>query len=724
MMIVKKKLLIFLSILSVFLIVFLSFMMAARIKAKEDKEEVSLKYGEFFIDSTLFTHKDDLSIYNQGAVDLTDFNKKLENSNFELYSNSKSGAIRVKNLTTGYIWCSDVFDFDPEETTNAVRKIITSSFRIALRDADNQTQAVYTTDSGVKLTESVSGNTLKVDASSSKVSVKFTYEITLTDTGIDVKLKNDSIKEDGDYKITKITLFPYFGSAYEDKIPGYVFIPAGSGALIRYSKASPITTSFIASFYGTDANINRNLEEDVLSIPVFGCCHGVNQNAMFAHIKSGSAFASLVYAPGNIDQNYNLIYSEFNMRDTYTINIPGSGDVFMIPEDFHHEDIEISYTFLSNNDANYVGMAKAYQKELETNKIIVKKQDATSNIKMQIEAFGRDYENGLIFKKYKNMTTTKDILAINKELNNNGIENIVYVLRAFNKRGYSAQSASNYKFDSRLGSMKSLKDLDAYIYYNPVESYNSKKSYPKNVLVNAFNEKHFVSVGKEKYKFYSNVASVVKYTTKALNYYDSIALDGIGYRLYGDKNNKLARYEALNELISILGDKKTAMFSPNEYFFKNTSSYFNMSLYSARYRFVTDSVPFLEIALKGYIDYYSPYLNFSSNIDLDTLKCIEYGVNPAFLVTKEASYLLSNTLSSNYYATYYETLKDIIMEKYNYINSALSKVTNATIENREIVEEGVSVVTYSNGVKIVVNYTKNDYNYMGTNITALGYKVI
>ena len=194
--------------------------------------------------------------------------------------------------------------------------------------------------------------------------------------------------------------------------------------------------------------------------------------------------------------------------------------------------------------------------------------------------------------------------------------------------------------------------------------------------------------------------------------------------MYGDKNNKLARYEVLNKYSELLGDNKLPLFTPNSYLLKNTSIYFNMQLYSSRYRFVTDSVPFLEIVLKGYIDYYSPYLNFSSNIDLDVLKCIEYGVNPAFLITEKQSYLLSDTLASNYYATYYESLKSIIISKYNYINGALKNVTGATITNRSILDEGISLVTYSNGVSIIVNYTKDAYNYGGTVVDALGYKVI
>lgn len=713
------------------LIMFLSIFVVVTIKAIGDEtphDKLLSQESEFFTDSALFTHKDDETVYVQGDVNLEGFEQKLENPKLVLYSNKKTGAIRILNRDTNYYWCSDSLNIDEENTTAVVRKKLTSSFRVLYRDADSKVKEVYTGDSKVRLTEVVTGNTLLVKIYLDTAKIGFNYEIKLNDQSINVKIKNESIVEDGDNRLTSVTLFPYFGSAFEDSIPGYIFLPSGSGALVRFSKTSPITSSIISNFYGVDANITKNSETDNLTLPVYGVCHGVKQNAMFVNIKQGSTFANLTYSPANTDLGYNMVYPSFNYRETYLLQIPGSDQILMIPEDYYTGDVEIEYSFLSGDDATYVGMAKTYQQELVSDGVLTRDNTKKDNITLQIEAFGRDYEKGLIFKKYKNMTTTKDILSFNARLSEAGIDDIFYVLRAFNKGGYSNQSASSYKFDGALGSLKDLQDLDVYIYYNPVESYNNKKSYPSNTLVNLYNEKNYISIEKEKYKFYSNVKTIEKYTTKALAYYEEktvsgMALDGIGYRLYGDKNGKLTRSDSLDILLNTLGEKKALMFTPNSYFYKNTSKYLNMPLYSARYRFVTDSVPFLEIVLKGYIDYYSPYLNFSSNIDLDVLKCIEYGVSPAYLITEKESFNLSNTLSSNYYATYYATVEEIIKDNYQYINNALKEVIGEEIINREIVEEGISVISYSNGKKIIVNYTNDSYTYQGTLVNARDYMV-
>ena len=151
-----------------------------------------------------------------------------------------------------------------------------------------------------------------------------------------------------------------------------------------------------------------------------------------------------------------------------------------------------------------------------------------------------------------------------------------------------------------------------------------------------------------------------------------------------------------------------------------------MNLYHERMRFITDSVPFVQIVLHGYMDMYSTYLNFSSNQELDSLKCVEYGVYPAYLITEEASHNLSNTLSSDLFATEYDRVKDKMFSQYKFIKGALDNVVGAQIVSRTVLDLGVVEVTYSNGVSIIVNYTNDAYLHKasGKTINTMGYEVI
>ena len=156
----KKRLFL---IVSLFLVVICFGLVTLGLKATDnnENEEYVVKSSEFFIDSALFTHKDDLQVYNQGEVNLDSFTLKLENSNLALYSNKTTGAIRILNKETGYYWCSDVYSID-DELTPVIKKKLTSSFRLLYRDKDGKVKEVYTGDNEVSLSEDVSGNKLTI----------------------------------------------------------------------------------------------------------------------------------------------------------------------------------------------------------------------------------------------------------------------------------------------------------------------------------------------------------------------------------------------------------------------------------------------------------------------------------------------------------------------------------------------------------------------------------
>jgi hypothetical protein len=146
-------------------------------------------------------------------------------------------------------------------------------------------------------------------------------------------------------------------------------------------------------------------------------------------------------------------------------------------------------------------------------------------------------------------------------------------------------------------------------------------------------------------------------------------------------------------------------------------------VYGTQYLIETDTVPFLQIVLQGQMEMYAPYSNFSFYSTGDVLRMIDYNVYPSFVLTEEPAYLLTDTLSRNYYSTEYELYKDLIQDIYENVNDALSNVINADWVSREVVEPGVVVNTYSNGVEIVINYSDLPVEYEGDILLPLSYEV-
>jgi hypothetical protein len=124
------------------------------------------------------------------------------------------------------------------------------------------------------------------------------------------------------------------------------------------------------------------------------------------------------------------------------------------------------------------------------------------------------------------------------------------------------------------------------------------------------------------------------------------------------------------------------------------------------------------------MELYGPYSNFSFYTDADILRMVDYNIYPNFVLTEEPAYLLSDTNSSNYYSTEYELYVDLIDSIYDTVDDALSGVIGVNWINRVVVENGVILNSYENGVEILINYTDDEITYNGVVVKPLSYEVI
>lgn len=153
------------------------------------------------------------------------------------------------------------------------------------------------------------------------------------------------------------------------------------------------------------------------------------------------------------------------------------------------------------------------------------------------------------------------------------------------------------------------------------------------------------------------------------------------------------------------------------------SAYYDMPLTNSQFQFETDSVPFLPIVFKGSLDYFTPYVNEGLFSQTDVLKMVEYGAYPAYVLTGKQNFDISDTASNQLFSTYIEEWQGNIVDTYGKIDKALRQVAGSTIEDREVLREGVVRVTYANGVEIYVNYLGTDYTDGGIKVPAQDYLV-
>lgn len=733
-----KKIIIFIAV--VLLTVTATLLTIDAINLGVEDEFVPIETDKFFmLDSPLFTHEYESETFTKPTSDeieaikasmseaQVDANYKAgpENDQFALFyrhgsGKNQGGAIRLINKETGYVWSSDIFGLDTSTINRDFFQRIISPFKVIIRDfAGSSINLTSTAFNNVAVT--LDGNTLhyvashkmtkEIETQSMEMNIAFEFDVTLTDTGINIHMPVDKISE-SNCKIFEISFFPYLGAVLEDEVNGYIAIPNGNGGLIKYGKTSPLTSAYMTHFYGTDYNYPNNYTKQLFSMPMFGMVHGVDKDACLVEIDSGDSFAAFNYSPtGLSDTNgYHLSYLTFELRHHYEIETSPDKFITMIPDDHYQTNIDFSYNFLSDDKANYVGIAKTYQEHLVKKGRLVQ-QELAHNTSVHVEAFGREYEKGLILNKYHNMTIVSDLLNINEFLRAGGASDVLYTLKGFYKGGYSASDPTKIKVDKALGNLDNLEDFNYYLYYNPVLSMSERLTPPSYVLVNVTRKNTYKMIEElAKYHYYSSVPTIIEGTQKAIERYgDKVSFDGVTNYLYGDYNNEMEREDTLAAYTQLFGDKTYPMYAPNAYLYKNSSAYLAMDLYHESLKIVTDSVPLTQIVLRGYMDLYSTYLNFSTNPELDMLKCIEYGVYPSYLITKQPSHLLSKTLSNDLYATEFSRISESMLDQYDKIKTQLDQVIGYQIVDREVIRLGVVKVTYSNGVNtkdIVVNYTQ------------------
>ena len=122
----------------------------------------------------------------------------------------------------------------------------------------------------------------------------------------------------------------------------------------------------------------------------------------------------------------------------------------------------------------------------------------------------------------------------------------------------------------------------------------------------------------------------------------------------------------------------------NSYAIKFASHILNISLDSSRYTYASEAIPLYGLVLHGYVNLAGTPTNMAGDIKYETLKMIENGANPYFiLIYQNESELKDNNKLNKYYSVSYNIWKEDLVEIYNSLNEALSDVMYATIDDHE-----------------------------------------
>lgn len=683
-----------------------------------------------------------------------------ENENYALYMREQGLSIVVLDKATGAYMESAVSHDDGKNNElwmGAMQSALV--LNLIYSSVDTQQADLINDDVSQEVTYTDNGFSAKVYWNKYKLGM--TLEVALNEDGITARVPDGSIVENSDsYYIGSIALYPYLGYSYLDTREGYMLLPDGNGALIYLDdKEGRFNSGYTGVIYGTDTGFvdsevvrlwkdKYEMVNDANNIlaPVFGMAHTDEGIAYLAVVEEGDQRATIEASPNGVSIDYNRIFARFTERRLYnqpTSNNGTSGSFKMVETDRSHSDLQVRYLFLSGAEANYCGMANAYREYLLENGTLTALED---EYRTRVDFLGAEREAWIVGTSSVVMTTVDDIREIYSDLEEQGVTELFGVYKGWQKGGLYNLPITKYKADADIGGTKELtklleetgeKGIRLYLYNDALRINPDEQNATFNVVKKINKRKLEEETYKDVYEkfLWLTPARTDEVLKRFVNSYTKsgvsrLALGGISDTLYSYNysGSFYTRYQCAGSYCDTVAkvDESTELVleQPFAYLWNHTESFLDMPLYTSNYIFEDESVPFLSIVLKGIMPVYSEYVNFEANKQEFFLKLVETGTRPSFYVTKENSSRLIYTNSSDIYSSEYSVYRDTILSYTKELAAVYEKTRGARIVGHEILGNGITEVTYDNGVTIYLNYSAETQSADGHTLEGMTYEVV
>ena len=563
--------------------------------------------------------------------------------------------------------------------------------------------------------------------------------------------------DESKYKLTDLSLLPFFGAA-DTSEQGYLIVPDGSGALIRFNNGKTRYEPYMKKLYGRDRSILLAELNDVDStqayLPIFGAKE--TNDAFLAVIESGGALATIHADTSGRYNQYNSVYSSFclmpNSQQSATDLGMGEG-MRNYQEQIMQSDIQIRYLLFPDKNVDYTSMALRYQQYLLDNDRMTA-QPSGDAFPLFLNLLGAAKYNttflGIPVRSEKSLTTYAQAQEILEKLTDGGVKSIFFQYSGWCNGGLTNTVSTSVDLLSNLGGEEAFSALTKYIseqnisFFPDVDfTYVSEERLTKRFGASANAARDLSNAIAKDYRYELDlfrmdknsgrfIVSPVQYSTyveKFLKSYASLSVDGISVSNFGTdlnadyhKDKQIDRQQAQNMVVSALDNIQQSGYNycvngANEYALKNAVCVFNLPLDSGNAYILDESIPFYQIALHSILPYSGPALNQDADFKYGVLKAIETGASPYFEWTYSDSTDLKN-IDLDVYSTDYSQWIDDAIDAYQEIDQAIGDCRDSKIVHHEKLQEGFYLTQYENGKTVYVNYNESDVQINGCTVKA------
>jgi hypothetical protein len=564
--------------------------------------------------------------------------------------------------------------------------------------------------------------------------IPLTYE--LDGSSILMYVNTEDIHQSEGFTLDRININRTWGATLSID-DGYLFIPDGSGAIIRNDEPVRSMSRMTLPFFGPDFGkfFSRSVDIPIDStLPVFGTKR--NDIGMFAIAEHSPALGGInVEVSGNPVYNefgqrtsifsghipYNMVYPYLMFHDYDAYSMRGVTTTRMFAQAPYETQFMVRYNILYDDWAHYPAWARYYQMYLERTGAISRATDKDNPVPLDICLIGSISKTintfGIPWSREYPVTKFSQAEHIMGLIRQAGIENANVVYTGAMNGGVDFRSPNRVSFQSELGGLSGFNEL-----YTSVNSQG----------FNLYNEVDFAQVYSRGNGLAIGVArsdtsrNLRKYTAVRTQYwpstqttafwgwsalvnpliYNSVASNFISdYRRVDSSNLYLAtlgsmlssnfnEYMEVNrsetilltrDLLDTMRDEgfNIKLDSGNSYVLEYADSLINVSTASSNRRLISYSVPFVGMVLKGYIPFTGEAINRSGNMHKSLLEAVESGAGLNYSLIYENQLVLVETYYLDMFSVNYQIWMNEIIDTYTRLNREMGHLANVRIVNHE-----------------------------------------
>jgi hypothetical protein len=590
-----------------------------------------------------------------------------------------------------------------------------------------------------------------------------TFRYSLEGNSLVLNIPFDKIAYRIAYPLIRLTILPFFGAGgLEDE--GYLMVPDGSGALIYFNNGRQNQLSYTNFVYGWDEGLKREavINDNKAPFPAFGI--EKNGEAILCIIEEGSSYASVGADVSGRNSSWNNVFPRFNMVHSELMNISGRSEraVYQYERSLP-EGESITLRYILCEEDGYVGMAKEYRSWFLNKYPSLRRRNNESGVPIAVEILGAvnktQHRLGIPFDLPLKLTSYREATGMIEDFANFGWKNVQVKLNGWFNRSVGHTIPTKIRLISGLGNkndfqkltdaarqsgyrlypevdffyMRDKRAFDGFSLYSDTSRFLSRERiqrYPYSF--DWFGER--TNWGKLNYIARPEITmSMISNFPKNSSAFglENIAFRNMGSTLAGDYNERRfvsreasmrMRQEKFGELIS--QGTGIMLLGGHSYAAPFADFIVDIALDDQSFGITDVPVPFYQIALHGLVPYTGRAINLAEDYTKHLLKTIESGAGLYFSFMTEETAILQETKFRQFYANEYGKWVNDADAMYKRFTADFGHLFNQAITDHVILSHGVTMTSYEDGTRVIVNASDFAVNYNGRYISANSYVVL